>query len=280
MPVWTKFLDDNRDSYYIPRNEIGLIGSAAKTSAGIVGGQPVTLVSRGCGTKFLAKEGLLLKHFSNVAGIVYLDRSEAALKQSLREGRSLLPAAWHKAIKADIYDPKLRYPVDGIEVGTSFGLTLMNIEGFPSGPLPRRSFIKNLSAIHAQAREGAHLIVTLDHNRDRESAEAAYAGQTEFAKRMLRQTGSLDADAVDFIVRLHESSNTLSHGFRFKNNQAVLSRSGTRYFSAGDILWFNNSVKPAIEDVREWNTASGFVYARPDVPMDHQNRLGWHHLIK
>lgn len=280
MPLWAKYLKEHGDKYYIPDNETSLIERAAKTSASLLGNQPVTLVSRGCGTKFLSKEGQLIRHFKNVAGIVYLDRSDAALEQSLEEGRRLLPDAWHKAIRADIYDPALRYPVDGTEVGVLFGLTLLNLEGFPSSPPPKQAYVEHLSAINAQMRPGAHFITTLDHNQDRKSMEQAYAGQTEFAKNMLHRTGSIDPDAVDFVVKFHKASQTLAHGFRFKEKTNVTSRSGVRMYLAGDILWFNNSVKPIVDEGKDWNISSGFHYARPDIPMDHQNRLGWHHLIK
>ncbi|NQW47030.1 MAG: L-histidine N(alpha)-methyltransferase [Planctomycetes bacterium] len=282
MPLWTKFLEDNATKYYTPGNEIDLIKRAAQASAALLGDRPVTLVSRGCGTKFLPKEGELIQHFRNVVGVVYLDRSDAALEQSIDEGRRLLPDAWHKAIRADIFDPALRYPVDGTEVGTSFGITLLNIEGFPTAPPPKDAYVRNLSAIQAQMRTGAHFIMTADHNQDRKSIEQAYAGQGDFAKDMLRRTGCMNPNDVDFIVKFHGFSRTLSHGFRFHEDTLVRSRSrsGLRNFRTGDTLWFNNSVKPTLAETMEWNRSSGFTYARPDIPMDAQARLGWHHLIK
>lgn len=280
MALWTDFIDTHGDQYYISDTEIALIEHAAEVSARLLGSQPITLVSRGCGTKFLAKEGQLLKHFENVAGIVYLDRSEAALEQSVEEGRTLLPNAWHKTIKANIYDPGLRYPVEGVEVGTSFGLTFMNIEGFPSSPPPKSAYVQNLSAINRQMRKDSHFIVTLDHNQDRKSVENAYAGQGEFAKDMLYRTGAINPDSVDFVVKFHRASQTLAHGFRFRHDEAVASRSGVRNIKEGAVLWFNNSVKPAVDDASDWNRSSSFSYARSDISSDLQGRIGWHHLIK
>lgn len=280
MPLWAKFLHDNEYAYYTPKNEIELIRKAAKISADRLGNRPVTLVSRGCGTKFLEKEGALIAHIPNIVGVVYLDRSEAALKQSVAEGKQLLPKAWHRTLRADIYDPALRYPVEGTELGVLFGLTLMNVEGFPDQAPPRQAYIKNMKAIYAQMRPGAHFVTSVDHNQDAASIEASYAGQTEFAKDMLRRTESISPDDVDFIVKYHAESQTLAHGFRFINDAEIFSRSGIRQFHAGDILWFNNSVKPTLESTEEWNRSAGFTYARMERPMDSQNRLAWHHLIK
>lgn len=280
LALWDEYINANKDQYYIPENEISLIKKAASLSCALVGNQPVTLVSRGCGTKFLAKEGVLLRHLLNVTGIVYIDQSEAALKQSLKEGQALAPKAWHKPIQADMYDLSLQYPVEGVELGTCFGLTFFNIEGFPNSLPPKNAYMRNLSAIRAQMKDNAHLIVTIDHNQDAYSIENAYTGQSEFAKDMLRRTKSLDPESVDFVVKFFEESQTLAHGFRFRSKQLVTTQSGNRIFHEGDILWFNNSVKPKIRDAKTWNLESGFTYARLDIQMDAMNRIGWHHLLR
>ena len=279
MPLWVQFLEENKSYYYIPDAEIELISEAAQNAAQLIGDQPVTIVSRGCGTKFLAKEGLLAAHFKNVAGVVYLDRSDAALEQSMAEGKKILPNAWHRALQADIYDPDLRYPVDGVEVGTCFGMTLSNIECFPQAEPPKEAYVQNVSAIRAQMRHGAHFITTFDHNHDKKSVEQAYAGQGAFAKDMLSRTGSIDPDAVDFVVKFYESSEILSHGFRFRKNTIVESRSGITPFCTGQTVWFNNSAKPDVNRAREWNQESGFSYIQRDIPTETSRRLGWHHLV-
>lgn len=280
MALWTDFIDTHGDQYYIPQAEIELIEGAAEQSAALLGDQPITLVSRGCGTKFLAKEGRLIRHLKNVVGVVYIDKSAAALEQSMAEGRSLLPHAWHKPIQDDLYDPRLRYPVQGTEVGVMFGVTPLNIEGFPTALPPKRAYSLHLAAINLQMLRGAHMIMTLDHNHDAPSVERAYAGQGEFAKEMLRKTGSLDPDSVDFVVKFYKRSQTLAHGFLFRRDEDVVSRSGIKRFKEGEILWFNNSVKPAVGEAIKWNTASGYSYARSDIQMDILSRLGWHHLCK
>ncbi len=280
MPLWARFLNDNKDQYYIPANESALIKKASKLSASLLGNKPVTLVTRGCGTKFLEKEGVLIRSLMNVVGVVYIDRSDAALKQSMDEGRTLLPNAWHVPLQADIYDPLLRYPVEGVEVGTSFGLTLMNFEGFPSEAITKDAYIENITAIRAQMAAGSHFITVFDHNENRASIERAYAGQTDFAKHMLKTYHSLDTDLVDFVVKFYPQSHILAHGFRFRENTVVSTLSGDRRFFAGDVLWFNNSVKPPVEAIKQWNKAGGFAYVRMDIPRDAQNYLGWHHLVK
>lgn len=280
MGLWNNFIDQHSSQYYIPGSEIELIEKAAKVSARLLGNQPITLVSRGCGTKFFEKERRLLQHFENVVGLVYLDRSDAALKQSMEEGRSLLPNAWHKSIRCDLYDSGLRYPIEGTEVGVMFGMTLLNIEGFPTSSAPKDAYVRNLSSINAQMHKGAHFIVTADHNQDRRSVEQAYADQSEFAKDMLRRTESINPAAVDFVVKFHRNSQILAHGFHFRRDETLLCRSGVKPISAGTTLWFNNSVKPEINKTQSWNMASGYTYARNDIIMDDQSRLGWHHLIK
>lgn len=280
MGLWENFISLHDKDYYIPANEIALIEKSAAISASLLGNTPVTLVSRGCGTRFLAKEGALIRHLKNIVGVVYIDRSESALDQSIKEGKFLLPHAWHKTIKADIYDSDLKYRVEGTEVGTSFGQTFMNIEGTPEGQPPIDSYTKNLAGIYEQMAPSAHFICTYDHNQDAASLERAYAGQTAFAKNMLHESGSLNPDIVDFVVKFHPQSQILSHGFRFKNDSVISSLSGTKKLIKGDTLWFNNSVKPTIQQIRQWNSLCGFDYVRADTPMDAQNRLGWHHFIK
>lgn len=278
--LWDEFIQKNLKYYYIPSSETALILKASKITAAMIGHEPVTLISRGCGTKFLSKEGALIKELRNLKGVVYLDRCNLALEQSMAEGKQLIPDAWHKSIQCDLYDNTLRYDVEGIEINTMFGMTSMNIEGFHDAQTPHDIYCNNLRSMRGQMRNGAHFITTFDHNQNRASIERAYCGQEDFAKQMLHDTGSINPDHIDFIVRFFADSKILAHGFRFKKNTDVYSRSGMRSFSTGDILWFNNSVKPEKKQIQSWNCESGFTYLRQDILMDQKRRIGWHHLIK
>ncbi|HPF78438.1 MAG TPA: hypothetical protein PLF01_04000, partial [Alphaproteobacteria bacterium] len=68
MKEWDRFLTEHPE-YYVPMEEQALIERCASASARLLDkNQKITLVSRGPGTKFAAKEGALIRAF-RAAGI-------------------------------------------------------------------------------------------------------------------------------------------------------------------------------------------------------------------
>ncbi len=282
MAIWNKFLKDNADVYYAPGNEPVVIKRGIPVSAEIIGNGPVTLVSRGCGTKFFAKEGLLKPYLKNIAKVIYMDRTENALDQSEYEGRKLFPDAIHKRICHDIFDPALRYDVIGTEVNVLFGLTLNNVSGFVQDGPPQKDYQDKIKAMKEQMSQGAHFLVTGDTNQDKESNEAAYRGQIAFALSMLRRNGI--SIPFDFEVEYHPESYLLAH--YFVSDQVWPVNIPTLY---GDIRYhrkkrihFNSSGKFPADVQIKWTEDAGLKsHFRPEETMkDHQGRIAWFHFQK
>lgn len=295
MKLWDKFLAENgtHDRYYIPLEEQALIERCAHMSANLLKAaktMKVTLVSRGPGTKFASKEGALVRAFGvagiEVAKVVYIDVSKPALNQSIKEGKLLLPHAEHEIISGDIFDPETRhkYKVVGTEVGTCFGGTPMNAYGRHDMEPPYSAVEENLSGIRGQQRKGSHFIASYDHNQDQETVEAAYAGQTEFAKHMLEinQHLGMDTSNVDFVVEFNKGTGILAHGFRFNEDKSFEVGGRVRKIDAGTTLFFNNSVKFDQHQTATCYAHSGYSYAKleEDNPVMADNgRMGYHHTL-
>ncbi len=114
----------------------------------------LTIVSRGPGSKFRDKDGALAKIFElagcRIAGVVYIDSSIEALKNSIADGKDLFPDAWHCPMQFDIYARFLKYPVVGTEVNTFFGFTMENVEGFVRDGPPKEKYVENSRSIRMQ----------------------------------------------------------------------------------------------------------------------------------
>ena len=272
---WTKFLADNRENYYIPRVEISLIHKFADASSRLIQ-SPVTLVIRGGATNVLTKDAYLAKQFNNVVGIVYIDCSQDALDRAVADGKQAFgeEGVWHKPILGDMFDPNLRYPVEGTEVNTVFGLTLHNQEGHPHQGV-HDAYISKMKDMRQQMTKGAHLITVQAANQDTPSLEGAYERQNEFALDMLHQTESIDRDQVDFVVKHFSDGFVLAHGYRFKEKTPVTTASGTRVFNAGDTLWFNNSDNPTVSEFLDRNKKAGF---KPLITANRNGPMVWQHL--
>lgn len=278
MSLWNKFLKENYNYYYIPKNEIELIQKYSYLSSSLLVNEPVTLISRGPGTLFYKKEAEFLKSLRNIQSIVYIDSCQGALDVSYASGKKLYPQIQHHLIQNDFYEPTLRYPVSGIQINICFGLTFLNIEGDPEKEVPKERFIRKLKNIRRQMNDGDQLVTVLDHNEYANSIEKAYARQGAFAKTMLKKYGGIDPNAVDFCVKFFDDSRLLSHGFKFKRDYILHSSQGAKTFKKGDVLWFNNSFKPSLNQAKQWIEEAGFRYLLPNIPRDSQNRLGWHHI--
>lgn len=290
MKIWADFLA-TYEPYYVPRDDRAIIEQCASVSANILNHsdiKKVTLVCRGPGTQFDAKEGALIRAFQvagiEVAKVVYIDVSASALNQSVKEGKALLPSAEHQKIQADIFDPetKHQYDVVGTEIGTCFGLTPMNAEGRNDADKPTTSIEANLSGIRGQMKKGSHFIATYDHNDDGEQIEAAYAGQTDFAKHMLaHHLGWKNGmDDIDFLVEFNETSRILAHGFRFNEERTFEVGDRLRTIPAGTTLWFNNSVKLGKDETEACHEHAGFDYLLKERAILAANqRHGYHHTI-
>lgn len=277
-------------NYYIPNAEKALIQRCASASASLLNEQEVkkiTLVTRGPGTLFEAKEGSLILAFQEagieIAKVVYIDASKVALNRSRKEGEQMLPNAKHEIYQQDIFDPKTKdfYKIEGVEVGVCFGLTPMNAEGWYDAASPPLSAVqKNLTGIRGQMKKGAHFIAAYDHNADKESLESMFDGRDEMAKHMLEyHLGWKDLDDIKLVAKYGESSQILSHGFHFSKDRKF-ELGGTREIKAGTTLWFNNSVKLSRQLTEECNERVGFSYPSQErVIMAHNNRLGYHHTI-
>lgn len=292
MGKWEKFLAEHPE-YYIPGEEQAIIERCAHMSARLIeAGKKVTIVSRGPGTKFAAKEGVLIRAFMvagvDIAKVVYIDFSKQALNRSVREGRVLLPNAQHQIAQADIFasETKNEYKVIGTEVSTCFGLTPMNVEGHPESDLPPISAVEaNFRGINAQQKKGSHFIATYDHNEDAKSIEAAYRGQSEFALHMLELDKHLGMNTshVDFGVQYFPKSRILGHYFEFQKDVKYQMAGRQMTEVKGTKLWFNNSVKLSSDQVREAYTHTGFGYVELDegnpIMADNGN-FGYHHVQK
>jgi len=282
MPIWVDFLKKNRHYYYPPINEPVVILKAAPSSAEKIGRGPITLVSRGCGTKFLEKEGALVRHLKDIVRVIYIDRAESALQQSLEEGRRLIPEAEHIIINHDMFDPDLRYEVIGKEVNALFGLTLANVKGFINDGPPKKDYQDKILAMQTQMSPGAHFLVTGDTNQDKRSNETAYAGQTRFALSMLERYG-IDISA-DFEVEYHPDAYILAHYFVFNKKMInkVLTSKGTKTFYKGDKIHFNSSAKLPENVQIDWTEQMGFksVFSPNQTIKDHQKKIAWYHFTK
>jgi uncharacterized SAM-dependent methyltransferase len=295
MKLWDGFLFKNgtHDRYYIPLEEQALIERCAHMSANLLEAAKtlkVTLVSRGPGTKFSAKEGALVRAFGvagiEIAKVVYIDVSKPALNQSMKEGKALLPDAEHQAIVGDIFDPetKNQYKILGTEVGTCFGGTPMNAYGRHDMAPPLSAVEGNLSGIRGQMRKGSHFIAVYDHNQDKKTIEAAYAGQEEFAKHMLEieQHLGMNTDDIDFVVEFNPDSKILAHGFYFQKETPFVAAGRHRVIEAGTTLYFNNSVKLTETDTASCYEHSSFGYVdleEGNPIMAGNGRMGYHHAI-
>ena len=275
LAKWTQFLADNRADYYTPRIEVSLIHRFSKASADLIK-SPVTLVIRGGATNVLKKDAYLGKQFSKVAGVVYIDCAQDVLDRAVADGKVAFGESdvWHLPVLGDMFDPDLRYPVEGTEVNTVFGLTLHNQEGHPQEGI-RDAYIAKMKAMRQQMTDGAHLITVQAANQNKESLEQAYRRQTEFALDMLHQTESLNRDKVDFVVKHFPDGFVLAHGYRFKEKTPVTTLSGTRVFNAGDTLWFNNSDNPTVSEFLDRNSQAGF---KSVLTRNTKGPLIWQHL--
>lgn len=275
LPIWAKFLTDNREDYYIPRLETPLIHTFSKASAKLIQA-PVTLVIRGGATNVLTKDAFLGKQFNNVAGVVYIDCAQDVLDRAVADGKLAFgeDEVWHHPVLGDMFDPDLRYPVEGTEVNTVYGLTLHNQEGHPHLGV-RESYISKMKDMRKQMTEGAHLITVQAANQDTRTLEAAYRKQSEFALDTLHQTNSLDREKVDFVVKHFSDGFVLAHGYQFKEKTPVTTISGTRVFNKGDVLWFNNSDNPTVDEFLDRNSQAGF---KPLLTANRQGPLVWQHL--
>lgn len=297
MKLWDEFLRTHSDEYYVPIRERALINRYSNASANAIaqamkaqGHNKITLVSRGPGTQFEAKEGSLIAAFKaagiEIAKVVYIDHSRLALNKSESEGRRLLPKAKHETYKGDMYDPTMarKYRVEGMEVGVAFGLTLMNAEGsHTASSAPLTSVQEQFKAIAAQQSKGSHFIAAYDHNEDKAIIERAYAGQTDFAKHMLAHHLGWDADmlsSIDFDVEYNPVSRILAHAFRFQSDAEFDFAGHIRTPEAGTTWWFNNSVKLSKEQTEACheNVGYSYVFQGEKALMDDQGIMGYHHV--
>ena len=247
----------------------------------------ITLVSRGPGLKFHAKEGALIRAF-NVAGIdiakvVYIDSSKKALDKSVKDGMTLLPKAEHEVIQADIFDPetKKQYTVAGLEVGTCFGLTPMNAEGRNDASPPLTSIENNISGIRNQMEKDAHFIAVYDHNNDASSLETSYLPADKFLKNMLAYHFEKDdLSNVEYVNKFNPKSYILGHAYKFDKDETFNVGGKEVKVASGVTLWFNNSVKLSKELTEQCHEHVQFSYPRIEKSiMAINNRLGYHHLI-
>jgi hypothetical protein len=202
--LWAEFIARNK-AYYIPENEKALI---KKLKLSIPA--PVTVVSYGGGGNFYCKEAVIARQFSLLKRIVHIDCSPKQLERSVAQGKQIFPDAKHISILADFWEDSFSYPVEGIEICMLFGMTLFNIKGDPNGKPPTHQITRNLKKLKSRMTKDAIFITTNDGNTDKESIEAAYAGQTMFAKNMLR-LGNYDTPNVGFEVEYHPESHALAH---------------------------------------------------------------------
>ncbi|MCI5060569.1 MAG: L-histidine N(alpha)-methyltransferase [Alphaproteobacteria bacterium] len=291
MRLWSHFLSNNKE-YYVLHEEEDLIRRCAQVSANLIAAKnikTITLVSYGPGTKFKAKEGELIKAFKKagieIAKVIYVDKYKSALNKSSKEGRKLLPNAIHEKIQGDIFDPssRKRAGIVGAEVGTCFGLTPMNAEGFGDVMPPVSAIEKNLKGLRAQMSKGAHFIATYDHNTDKASIEKSYAGRSEHAKGLLSKYlrwSDEDLRDVDFVVKYNPRSYIAAHGFHFKKNMRFeLGDGRSRHVKDGITLWFQNSVKLPKYITQMVHEHSGFEYLLPQKAEIAENgRMGYHHM--
>lgn len=275
LEKWAQFLADNRKNYYIPRLEVSLIHKFSDASAKLIQ-SPVTLVIRGGATNVLPKDAYLAKQFNNVVGVVYIDCAQDVLDRAVADGKIAFgeDGVWHRPILGDMFDPDLRYSVEGTEVNTVFGLTLHNQEGRPHEGV-REAYITQMANMRQQMSKGAHLITVQAANQNTSLVEAAYRKQSEFALDMLHQTNSLDREKVDFVVKHFADGFVLAHGYRFKDKTPVTTISGTKVFNQGDVLWFNNSDNPTVDEFLDRNRQAGF---KPLLTENRQGPLVWQHL--
>ncbi|MBN8520382.1 MAG: L-histidine N(alpha)-methyltransferase [Alphaproteobacteria bacterium] len=280
MPIWAKFLEDNHHKYYAPVCEPEVIAKAAPVSAAFVGNQPVTFVSRGPGTKFKTKEACLAAHIPNIVKFIYIDENPDVLDLSMAEGKSLFPHARHQAIQHDMFDPALRYDIEGREVSALFGLTLANLAGHITDGAPQADYVEKVRAIYSQMAPGAHFIVTGDTNQDSKTIEESYAGQGDFARHMLTYHGI--HLPVKFVVAYHPQSYMLAHYFKFTAPAQVNTVRGSRFFHQGDAIHFNSSMKCPADVQINWTEKAGFrsLFAPDRVLKDSFGRLAFYHFTK
>lgn len=301
MKRWDNFLKDNPD-YYIPHEEEAIIHRCASLSAQAIlasGVRTVTLVSRGPGTKFDAKEGALIRAFKvagiEVAQVVYIDKSKTAREQSIAEGKALLPNANHITVDDDIFDPELSYNIVGTEVGTCFGLTEMNIHGRHDMAAPLSAIEKNKQAFRSQQRKNsnggraAHFLSVVDHNDNKTGSNKgtvnkAYVGQQELVLAMLEKNlPGFDTSGVRLLPDFNDGSRVCGHGINFQTPVFWTSLSGRDIdICSNTTLYYNNSAKPSVENTKACNSRSGYEYVDlidEDNPvLAANNRMGYHHL--
>lgn len=216
--LWENFLKTNKE-YYIPNHEMNVIKDVSLNIPA-----PVTLICYGAGSNFYCKEALVAKNFKLLKSIVHIDRSPKQLSLSLEQGRRLFPHANNIPVLADFFED-FEYKVEGFEVSTLFGLTLFNVEGNPEDRAPTDRIISNLKKLRNRMSANALFITTNDKNTNKKSIEAAYAGQSVFAKNMLL-LGDYDSSDIKFEVEYHSKSYSLAHYLKFSKR-----------------LCFNNSYK-------------------------------------
>ncbi len=263
--------------YYVTQKEPELLRSHADICAAYVKDEllgedkplKVTIVSRGPGSAFKDKEGILVEAFQRagieIEKVVLIDKSVEALRQSVEQVRDMLPDADVEDVNANIFKPEAseKYTIaEGtVEVGMCFGLTPANINGLREGEKAEKIFEKQLRSIRGQMQKGAFFFANYDHNPDPESCENAYEGREKMVRGFFREVfGIAKTDDIKY-QRQHDIDTGLTHHIaHFQKRKAVQLSDGMKWIAQGLKLHFNLSYKPSKAIAITANQNAGFAY--------------------
>lgn len=275
--------------FYITKDELAVLNSAAEEVAKTLKGQTITYVSRAPGRSFGAKDKILINALNkanvDVAKVLYIDTSLEALNLSARQGRQLLPNAAHEKVCSDIYAeetiPIVQNKMVGKGLFVSLGGTDMNTSGRHDGMPPKAPVKKRFERARALMRKGDYAVTTFDHEHDKTKIKQAYGRVGDFCKHMLKYRFQKDVSHVEYVNEFGINSHVLGHGYRFHEDDRF-----TLYpddepvvleIGKGLTVWFLNSAKFPQDMTRELIEETGQKYHDNKVIRVPENPIGLHY---
>ena len=281
---WQSFLDDHPE-YYVIAREIDLANRFETVASHY--GRFKAVVDLGPGSEFAVanKSFAVIDTLPHANRYIPIDVSNDYLKAACVYAKT--KGLECSAREGDFF---AEHPVytntqgDNPHLFMMWGGTHSNIHGNPRNGVPFRQMVGQLNAIRCMMGPKDRFIVSQDTNQNFVEVEAAYAGQSDFARTILHRIerdlnpeGDFDKDAFEFGVKWFPQSCSLAHIFTVKRDMHFSIDGEDVHLKKGQKLYFNNSYKFPEQGFTAMVETAGF--KATDIPLyDQTGTMALHQL--